>query len=63
MSEDILIFIDIDCFNCGEKIYVPFRMNVQAAAYEYCNSCGEGVEISFSDNTLHISRLNPLAEK
>jgi hypothetical protein len=53
---DEQIIIDIDCYDCGENISVPFRHGVQQAAYGYCE-CMEGVQIYYIPGTLSISRL------
>ena len=53
---DEQIIIDIDCYDCGENISVPFRYGVQLAAYGYCE-CLEGVQIYYTTGTLSISRL------
>jgi hypothetical protein len=60
---DFPLTIDIDCYNCGENITIPFHLGVQEVEYGYCNSCGEGIEIINQAHTLSISRLEPLAEK
>ena len=59
---DVKLYIDIDCYTCGENIAVPFRLGVQEAAYAYCSKCkSEGVAIDgrgISDTgTLSITRL------
>ena len=51
------LIIDIDCYQCGTNISIPFRFGVQQAEYSYCNECQEGVEITSRENTLSIIRL------
>jgi len=59
---DFHLTVDIDCYNCGENITIPFRLGVHHAEYGYCNACGEGIEIRNQAHTLSISRLEPLTE-
>ena len=51
------IIIDIDCYNCGENISIPFQLNGKYLAYAYCKECREGVEIQNEAGTLSITRV------
>ena len=54
-----LININIDCYNCGEKILIPFRLDIYQAEYGYCSSCRSTTEVLFNSETkeLNISYL------
>ena len=40
---DINLIIDIDCYECGKNISIPFRLGIQQIACQYCIECGQGV--------------------
>lgn len=54
-----LININIDCYNCGEKVFIPFRLDIQPAEYGYCPYCKSTIEVLFNSETneLNISYL------
>ena len=56
---DIDLVIDIDCYQCGTNISIPFRLGVQQGEYAYCQECQEGVEVINLAGTLSIARLEP----
>ena len=51
------IFINIDCYQCGNKLEFPFRLDMQQAEYCYCQECQEGVQVCFNGEVLSIDRL------
>jgi len=53
---DINLIIDIDCYDCGENISIPFQFGIQKVAVAYCE-CHWGVEVLSEAGTLSITRL------
>ena len=54
-----LININIDCYECGEKVVIPFRLDIHQAEYGYCSDCRSTIEVRFNSetNVLNISYL------
>jgi DNA-directed RNA polymerase subunit RPC12/RpoP len=54
---DFKVFIWIDCYKCGEKIFIPFSFVSKShhADYGRCNSCGSSIELSFNPETSDLS--------
>lgn len=50
-----LININIDCYNCGEKIFIPFRLNIYQAEYSYCAYCRSSIEVLFNSETKELN--------
>lgn len=55
------ITISIDCFQCGTKLEIPYKLWLTCSEYCYCPDCQEGIEIRFDGEILHINRLDALA--
>jgi len=51
-----LINVDVDCYQCGTILSIPFRLDISEPAYAYCPDCQEGVEVTFYNNALSVSR-------
>ena len=51
------ITMSIDCYQCGNKLEFPFRLDMQQAEYCYCQECREDVQVCFSGEVLSIDRL------
>lgn len=61
--KDQQMIVEIECFNCGERNRIPFRLGVQQASYTYCYACGEGIAIESTGDGLLIYRLSPASDR
>lgn len=52
---DSKIFIHIDCYECGEKVFIPFDFKLYRSEYGRCGSCGSTIEILFDSETKDLN--------
>jgi hypothetical protein len=51
------ITVELDCYNCGETIEIPYWVNHDTAEHRYCKNCYERLEVRYKAGRLKIVRL------
>jgi len=51
------ITIEIECYQCGTVLSIPYDIGRDHAEYGKCQDCGEGIEVRYKAGALKVERL------